>query len=440
MERERRFKGKHQDRVILWYSPYGILDRNKTSNGVNDLFQEGRPHIESKGYEIISVAPKVRDNSDNAADYNLGKTLITPRIVSHLVGTNVPFSLPYKKDSAGKIIKTVKPDFLFLEEPTQGFGAHGLISGMPKREDGRPMSVQIGRFHAGIYGERTDAVFRFLLGLSKSIRRPETSKGIPNGKLSPGLLNTLLTTLDVRIAVSNATAQAFEKRFRDNQEYKIVYNGINTEELTPEGPTHEGWKKDEKNIVLCAMGRMEPRKGVEYAVEAFAIIIRERPNTVLIIAGDGSERRKVESKVDSLGIRENVRFVGVLSREDYVKGLRTADVCICPAVGGEGFGRVAIEPLSCGTPVVLSNIDGYYEAVDGGRPFALMAEPKNHLDIAKQTLRILSYPKDAKEKLKSEAALFVRERYAWSIIAEQISQILDEAYQKHGGVDWSKQP
>src|SRR3990170_7570749 len=250
MERE-----KSADGVILWYNPYGTLDRDKSSSGVNDLFQEGKPHIESKGFRIISVAPKVGDNSANVADYNLGETFILPKWLAQIIGTNLPFSLTYDKRKARDLILKVKPDFLFLEEPTQGFGAHGLISGMPRKEDNKPVSVVGARFHAGIYSEFADLMFRIILSAGKRAKRPQFNKyRIPNGKLTPGFVNTLLKDLMFRIANSEATAMAFERRLKDNGEYKVIYNGINTDELTPEGPVMEDWE-DGKDIILCAPGR-----------------------------------------------------------------------------------------------------------------------------------------------------------------------------------------
>lgn len=429
------------DGVILWYNPYGILDRDKSSNGVNDLFQEGKPHIERKGFKIISVAPRVGDNTSNIADYNLGDTFPTPDVLTMIIGTNLPFSLPYDKRKAKKLISKEKPDFLFLEEPTQGFGAHGLISGMPRREDGKPVSVVGARFHAGIYSENADAIFRIILGMGKQLKRPEfMHNGLPNGKLSPGVVNTLLKDLDFRIAVSKATAQAFEKRFKDNKEYEVIYNGINTEEYTPEGPTMEGWEEDGKDILLCAPGRLEKRKGAEYALAGYTLIKRARPNTKLVIAGDGSEKEKLEIMVGSRGIPD-VKFVRRLSHPEYVKARRTAKVSLCTPDGGEGFGRVLIESFACGVPAVGSNIDGYYEAADGGRhPFAPLSQPRNPEDIARKTLEILDWSPETREKMKWEAVFYARARFAWPIIAEQIAKVLNESYKSHGGVDWSKLP
>jgi len=427
------------DGVILWYNPYGTLDRDKSSSGVNDLFQEGKPYIESKGFKIISVAPRVGDNSNNVADYNLGETFLIPPWLTHIIGTGLPFSLPYDKRKARDLIVKTKPDFLFLEEPTQGFGAHGLISGMPRREDGKPTSVVGARFHAGIYSEYADTIFRVILSMGKQLKRPQfTKNGLPNGKLTPGVVNTLLKDLMFRIANSKATAKAFERRFKDNSEYKVIYNGINTDELTPEGPVMEEWE-DGKDTILCAPGRLEKRKGPEYALQGYAIAKRERPNTKLIIAGDGPERENLETMVGSRGIPD-VKFVGRLPRGDYIKALRTADLSLCTSVGGEGFGRTVVEPLACGTPVVASNIDGYREATEGGQPFALMSEPKDPEDIARKVIEVFDWSPETREKMKWEAALYVRERFAWPIIAAQIAGVLNDSYNNHGGVDWSKFP
>lgn len=428
------------DGVILWYNPYGILDRDKSSNGVNDLFQEGKLHIESKGFKIVSVAPRIGDNSNSVADYSLGSTFLIPQWLAEIIGTSVPFSLPYDKKRAREVIIAEQPDFLFLEEPTQGFGAHGLISGMPRREDGKPISVLGSRHHAGIYNQRADAIFRILLGIEKRIKRPEFNKnGLPNGKITPGVVNTLFKDLDFRIAVSYATARAFEKRLKDNSKYDIIYNGINTDELTPDGPIIEEWKEDDKDVILCAPGKFDRRKGIPYFIQSATIIKREKPNTIFVLAGgDESERKPYESMVDSMGIRDYFRFTKRLPRKRYSDALRTARLCICPSTGGEGFGRIVVEPLACGTPVVASNIDGYSEATGGGQPFALMSEPKNPTDIAKKAIEILNWSPETREKMKWEAAMYVRSRFAWSIIAEQIVEVLDRAYQEHGGVDWSK--
>lgn len=313
---------------------------------------------------------------------------------------------------------------------------------MPRREDGKPVSVVGARFHAGIYSEYADALFRMLLRIGKELKRPQfTKNGLPNGRFTPGVVNTLLKDLMFRIAVSEATALAFERRFKDNSEYKVIYNGINTEELTPEGAIMDYWKADGKDIILCAPGRLEKRKGVPYSIQAYPIIKNERPNTKLIIAGDGEERSNYEGMVDSMGLRDDVMFVGRLPREDYPSSLRTADVCHCTAEGGEGFGRIVVEPLACGTPIVASNIDGYNEAADGGRhPFALLAEPRNPGDIAEKTLEILNRPPDTRMELKAEAVCYVRQRFAWPIIAAQIAGVLNDSYNSHGGVDWSKFP
>lgn len=435
-------KERSPDSVILWYNPYGTLDRDKSSNGVNDLFQEGKPYIESKGFKIISVAPKVGDNSSNVADYNLGETVQIPKLFTKLIGTSLPLSLPYDKRKARDLIVETKPDFLFLEEPTQGFGAHGLMSGMPRREDGKPVPVVGARFHAGIYGEFADGLFRAIISAGKRAKRPKFSKHgilVPNGRLSPGIVNTLLKDLMFRIANSEATAKAFESRLKDKKEYEVVYNGINTGELTPDGQIMEEWTEDGKDIILSAMGRLEKRKDVESAIEGYAIVKRERPNIKLIIAGDGPEKESLKTMVHSKQIPD-VKFVGILSHNDYVKARRTASVSPCTPRGGEGFGRVVVESLACGVPVIASDVDGYNEATEGGQPFALMSEPKNPDDIARKIIEVLDWSPETREKMKWEAVCYVRERFAWPIIADQMAKVLNESYNNHGGVDWSKLP
>lgn len=261
-------------------------------------------------------------------------------------------------------------------------------------------------------------------------------------RLPPSMRNTIFRNIDARIAVSRSTAEAFKKRLNDGAEYIIIYNGVNTDDFSPEGPIIKEWiEEDGKDIILFAPGRLEPRKGGKTAIESYVVIKRERPNVKLIIVGGGPDEKDLKHMVSSKKIPD-VKFVPRLPRHgdiNYDMALRTVKLCLCTPKGGEGFGRVVIEPLVRGTPVVASDIPGYNEAADGGKhPFAVLAQPQNLEDIAKKAIGIIDWTEEMRQKLKWEAYNYVDRRFGWPIVTDQMEDFLNDSDNRHGGVHWTE--
>jgi phosphatidyl-myo-inositol dimannoside synthase len=91
-------------------------------------------------------------------------------------------------------------------------------------------------------------------------------------------------------------------------------------------------------------------------------------------------RRRLEEKVEALGLSDRVIFTGYVSESEQVAHYNLADVYVMPSTG-EGFGIVLLEAVACGVPVVGSRVDGSREAlldgqlgrlVDPGNPLALL--------------------------------------------------------------------
>ena len=118
--------------------------------------------------------------------------------------------------------------------------------------------------------------------------------------------------------------------------------------------------------------------------------------------------------------------------------LRTADVGIYPAIGGEGWGIVVGEGLASGLLSVVSNISGYDEVTERGQPFALMAEPKNPQDIAEKAIKILNSSDEVMKNLKWEAAKYIRLRFAWDIIINQLAGHIQTVLDSRTKVNWEE--
>lgn len=420
---------------LLWVNPYGWPDLNHSSNGVNGVAQEGIKRLREKGLDIVTAGPHVGDDEHNAADVILGNTLQVPDWMTKITGTAYPFSLPFRKEWAAGLVLAKEPDVMFIEQPDQGFAGHSFISGAQIGEGRQTLIPIMARFHAAIYNETADLLYRSIIRSLKLTRRPRFTKL----GFTDGIANTVLDSLQLCLVTSEAIERVSKRRY-GKREYKLLPNGIDVDKFAPEDSKHpviEEWKRDGKEIVIIAMGRIEKRKGVIYGLEAYRIIKANSPNTKLMIVGDGPEKKSIEEKVTSERI-EDVRFTGRLSREEYEMALRTADVGLYPAIGGEGWGIVVGEGLASGLLSVVSNISGYDEVTGGGQPFALMAESKNPADIAKKALKILDLSQEIRKNLKWRGAKYIRSRFAWDIIINQLAGHIQTVLDSRTKVNWEE--
>lgn len=140
-------------------------------------------------------------------------------------------------------------------------------------------------------------------------------------------------------------------------------------------------------MIICA-GRFETQKGFRYLIEALSIVLREVPDTVLVLLGEGPLRTEYEQLASSLGIRESVHFAGW--RTDAPELLPAADVFSLPSLW-EAFGYVLLEAMAAGVPIAASNVDGIPEVLDQGRLGELHA-PQDAPALALVLIRLLTRP------------------------------------------------
>lgn len=113
--------------------------------------------------------------------------------------------------------------------------------------------------------------------------------------------------------------------------------------------------------VVGYLGRLDPAKGIEIAIDAVANL-HERMNLSFLVAGEGDAIYVDQLKAKNEGKRALVRFVGKVDSESFLRGI---DVLLVPSIWNEPLGRVVLEAFAAGVPVVVTPVGGLPEVAKG---------------------------------------------------------------------------
>jgi glycosyltransferase involved in cell wall biosynthesis len=182
-----------------------------------------------------------------------------------------------------------------------------------------------------------------------------------------------------------------------------------------------GSKDSLREPVVLYAGVLIPRKGVHHLVRAFARVAPEFPEARLEIVGREENREYAEElhrEVERLGLDGRVFFVGEIPQAQLAERMRRACVFVLPSLS-EGLGRVVVEAMATGTPVVGSRVGGIPEMVQEGLTGFLV--PAGDEETLADGIRHLLENPELGERLGRQARADVRQ-YTWKHRATVILQ------------------
>lgn len=161
---------------------------------------------------------------------------------------------------------------------------------------------------------------------------------------------------------------ALEERVTGNDKIVKIYSGIDLDRFQPVDDSkkniiRERWGLTEKDKVIGIVSKLWDGKGHEILIRTLKRLKVERENIKLVIVGEGYLRERLERLIKSLDLEGSVVFTGFQS--DVSDIITTFDVAVLPSFF-EGMGRVLLEAMAMGKPVVASNVGGIPDLVDNG--------------------------------------------------------------------------
>ncbi len=248
----------------------------------------------------------------------------------------------------------------------------GLLGRWAALLAGTPIIIHTphGDVFSGYFGELTTWVFIFL------------------EKISAMISDSIITLTD------RSKENYLEFGIGNREKFRTVHSGIPLKEFAhPKSGTNKkirarlGIPKDA--LIVGSAGRLVSIKGYDQFIRVAAIIKKVEPKTIFIIVGEGPLRADLMKLAEELDLSRSVIMPGW--KPDLSNWLHIMDVFLLTS-RNEGMGRVIVEAMACGKPVVVENVGGVSGVIENGAT-GFLVPPGDPEVTAKAILQLLQAPK-----------------------------------------------
>ena len=241
------------------------------------------------------------------------------------------------------------------------------------------------------------------------------------------------------ITVSYGMQQDLTRHGWPPSKISVVWNGVDPEKYNPHKYNKDEVMKIRERYavppdwnMLLFVGRLTWVKGVRNLLVAMPMVLREYPNTKLVILGKGEEQMDIVETADRLGIKEKIVYrFDFVPEQERILHYAAADVCVFPSIY-EPFGIVSLEAMSMEKPVVVGahGTVGFREQVisSGADQNGVHINGEDPSDIAWGIKEVLRNP-DKARNWGENGRKHVLEFFTWRKVAEETLQIYESVQQ-----------
>ncbi len=244
-----------------------------------------------------------------------------------------------------------------------------------------------------------------------SIRRISHERGLSEYSTRCRVVAGLL---DAIISISNAVSENLEKQGIRCARNLVIYNAVPDElfDLYDKPARSNGAAPPDHEPLIGIIGNIKPWKGQKTVIEAVALLVENYPKLRCMIVGSAAKGSngyldELKSLVIQNSLQDNVSFTGY--RSDATSIISNLDVVVHASIDPEPFGRVIVEGMALGKPVIATNMGGPTELIKSGDT-GILVPPNDPIQLADAIDQLLSNRAKALE-IGSRAHRAARERF-----------------------------
>lgn len=247
--------------------------------------------------------------------------------------------------------------------------------------------------------------------------------------------NSVMAKGDRVIAISNFVADYVQKSYGvDGRKLRVIYRGVDFGKFAPEHVTEarraklrQLWALPEGKRVILLPARLSPIKGQAVLIKAMAQVKTQAPDAIAVIIGDDQGRRRYRQELEVLIETEKLqgKVLLVAHCDDMPAAYSLADLVAMPSKVAEGFGRVPVEAMAMGVPVIASALGATPETIIEGRTGWLLLpdQPRVWADAIRHALTL---PSEQRHRMAEAAQQWARTHFDNQTMVAQTLAVYDE--------------
>ncbi len=217
-------------------------------------------------------------------------------------------------------------------------------------------------------------------------------------RLARFLARWVIAGMDYVISPSRELHYKSELFFEKNQGYFYIPNGVDIKDFFPAAPAIKAKQRAallaeygiaQTDFVILCPRRLEPKNGIEFFIQAFALLARNNKGVAFIVGNDFDKKyaASLRQLAQKLKLTRNLIFTGPVPNTRMLQYYQAADVAVLPSLM-EATSISGLEAMACGLPLVATNVGGIPEIVFQNQTGVLVT-PRNPQALADGILRIL---------------------------------------------------
>jgi glycosyltransferase involved in cell wall biosynthesis len=221
---------------------------------------------------------------------------------------------------------------------------------------------------------------------------------------------------------------------------RVIHNWVNSSHFVPapsvRRETRLRLKIPQDVLTFLLVGSLWRPKGFHIAIQSFCDFLHQYPKARMLIVGTGPYEPQLRRLQDSNYLKEKIEFLGSVPNGELPSIYNSADVFLSPSLISEVLPYVLIEAMSCGLPVIATELSGNKEAVGN----AGLLVPLGDVKSLSNAMLFLARKPEKRERLGDFARERVIALFSEEVALKKMSMILKETFNTENGQHQQKGP